>query len=120
MNETLKRGISGAVYIVLLLASILFSTESFFILFGIFLVIAVYEFCNLIQISKVVPILFAVVFYTAVTLLSFYKNDFELYLSETFHSMISFSYDTTKVNVILLVITLVVSTKCILFFRFLS
>lgn len=115
MNETLKRGISGAVYIVLLLASILFSTESFFILFGIFLVIAVYEFCNLIQISKVVPILFAVVFYTAVTLLSFYKNDFELYLSETFHSMISFSYDSTKVNVILLAITLVVSTKCILF-----
>ena len=36
MNETLKRTISGAVYIALLLTSILFSTESFIILFGIF------------------------------------------------------------------------------------
>ena len=40
MNETLKRSLSGAVYIILLLASILYSTESFFILFGVFLVIA--------------------------------------------------------------------------------
>ncbi|NRT11945.1 phosphatidate cytidylyltransferase [Flavobacterium sp. 14A] len=57
MNETLKRSISGAVYIVLLIASILYSTDSFFILFGIFLLIATFEFCNLVQINKIIPVL---------------------------------------------------------------
>lgn len=59
MNETLKRAISGAVYITLLLVSILYSTESFFLLFGIFLLIAVYEFSNLIQVNKIFPLLLA-------------------------------------------------------------
>lgn len=115
MNETLKRGISGAIYIVLLLASILFSKESFFILFGIFLIIAVYEFCSLIKIRKVVPIIIAILIFTIITLLSFYKNDTELFLSKTFHTLINFQYNSTKINIILLVITLVVSVKCILF-----
>jgi phosphatidate cytidylyltransferase len=48
MGETLKRAISGAVYIILLLASILYSNkehyESFFLIFGLFLLITVYEF----------------------------------------------------------------------------
>ena len=57
MNETLKRSLSGAVYITLLLASILYSTESFFILFGVFLIIALYEFCNLVQMKSVLPII---------------------------------------------------------------
>ena len=74
MNETLKRTISGAVYIVLLLASILFSTESFIILFGIFLIIAIYEFCNLVQINKVFPILFGTILYTTISLVSFYNK----------------------------------------------
>lgn len=47
MNETLKRALSGAVYILLLLGSILYSKESFAILFGVFLLIGVYEFCKL-------------------------------------------------------------------------
>ncbi len=47
MNETLKRAISGAVYILLLLSCILYSKESLAILFGIFLILAVYEFCKL-------------------------------------------------------------------------
>ena len=34
MGETLKRAISGAVYVILLLASILYSTESFLFLFA--------------------------------------------------------------------------------------
>ncbi len=71
MNETLKRAISGAVYIILLIFCILYSTESFFILFGAFLLIATFEFCNLVQIHKVIPILFASVFY-----LLFYKITF--------------------------------------------
>lgn len=115
MNETLKRGISGAVYIVLLLASILFSTESFFILFGIFLIIAVYEFCSLLQISKFFPIALAILLYSGLSLLSFYKNETELFLSSTFKTLISFEYNNTKINIILLVITLVISVKCILF-----
>jgi phosphatidate cytidylyltransferase len=56
MNETLKRSLSGAVYVILLLASIEFSAESFFILFGIFLFLAVYEFCALVQLQKILPI----------------------------------------------------------------
>ncbi|MBX9807155.1 MAG: phosphatidate cytidylyltransferase [Flavobacteriaceae bacterium] len=63
MNETLKRTISGAVYVILLLTSILFSTESFFILFGIFLLIAVVEFCNLIQLHKIFSVLIAIGIY---------------------------------------------------------
>lgn len=47
MKETLKRAISGAVYILLLLSCILYSKESLAILFGVFLIIGVYEFCKL-------------------------------------------------------------------------
>ncbi len=52
MNETLKRALSGAVYVILLLGCIRYSQESFFILFGIFLLIGVYEFCKLVQLQK--------------------------------------------------------------------
>ena len=51
MNETLKRAISGAVYIVLLLSCILYSKDSFYILFGVFLAIALYEFSKLVKIN---------------------------------------------------------------------
>ena len=63
MGETLKRAISGAVYIILLLASILYSNkehfESYFIIFGLFLLITVYEFCELVAINKIIPLLFS-------------------------------------------------------------
>lgn len=115
MNETLKRGISGAIYIILLLASILFSTESFFILFGVFLLIAVYEFCNLIQINKIFPLLFATLLYTSVTLITFYKSETELFLSQLLNRNVVITVNSTQLNIILLVITLVVSVKCIIF-----
>ena len=51
MNETLKRALSGAVYIVLLLGCISYSQESLAILFGIFMLIAVYEFCKIAQLN---------------------------------------------------------------------
>ena len=63
MNETLKRSISGAVYVILLLASILFSTESFYILFGLFLLIAVVEFCELILLNKITSLVLAIGIY---------------------------------------------------------
>ena len=109
MNETLKRSISGAVYVILLITAILFSTESFFILFGIFLLIAVYEFCNLIQIRIVFPLVFATLFYTIVTLLCFYKQETESFLSA------DLTVNTNQLYIVLLVIALVVSVKCILF-----
>ena len=115
MNETLKRGISGAIYIILLLASILFSTESFFILFGVFLLIAVYEFCSLIQINKIFPLLFAFTFYTTVTLISFYRTETETFLEQLIDKKISITVNSNQLNIILLVITLVVSVKSILF-----
>lgn len=115
MNETLKRGISGAVYILLLLASILYSTESFFILFGIFLLIAIYEFCHLIQIHKILPVLFGATLYTAVTLVSHYNKITTDTLNQLFNSNLEISINIQQLDVVLLVIALVVSIKCILF-----
>ncbi|TRX10913.1 phosphatidate cytidylyltransferase [Flavobacterium gawalongense] len=115
MNETLKRGISGAIYIILLLASILYSTESFFILFGIFLIIAVYEFCNLIQIHKLFPILFGTVLYTTVTLVSHYNKITTDTINQVFNTSLEISINIQQLDVVLLVIALVVSIKCILF-----
>lgn len=115
MNETLKRGISGVVYIVLLIASILYSTETFFILFGAFLLIAVYEFCNLVQIKKILPILFATVVYSTITLISHYRLLTEKFLNEQFNLNVSLEINIEQLNIILLVATLVVSVKCILF-----
>ena len=56
MNETLKRAISGAVYIILLISCIVYSKESLAILFGVFLSIAVYEFCKLASLNYYVTI----------------------------------------------------------------
>ncbi|MFY7987831.1 MAG: phosphatidate cytidylyltransferase [Flavobacterium sp.] len=47
MNETLKRALSGAVYVILLLGCISYSREGLAILFGVFLIIGVYEFCKM-------------------------------------------------------------------------
>lgn len=63
MNETLKRAISGAVYIILLLSCILYSKESLAILFGVFLVIAVFEFCKLASLNYYVTIPIAIILY---------------------------------------------------------
>jgi phosphatidate cytidylyltransferase len=63
MNETLKRALSGAVYIVLLLGCISYSQESLAILFGIFMLIAVYEFCKIAQLNYYFSIPIAAVSY---------------------------------------------------------
>ncbi len=115
MNETLKRSISGAVYVILLLSSILFSTESFFALFGLFLLIAVYEFCNLIQVNKIFPMLFGIILYAAVTLVSHYNNITEDTINQAFNTNLEIAINIEQLNIVLLVITLVVSIKCILF-----
>ncbi|RVT76667.1 phosphatidate cytidylyltransferase [Flavobacterium sufflavum] len=115
MNETLKRSISGAVYIILLLASILFSTESFFILFGVFLVIAIYEFCNLTQVSKALPLIAGSLLYCTITLISHYNKITTETINQIFDTNIEITVNIQQMNIVLLATTLVVSIKCILF-----
>jgi phosphatidate cytidylyltransferase len=106
MNETLKRSISGAIYVLLLIASIEYSIESFFILFGIFLLIAVIEFCNLAQLNKIAPIVIANLFY-----LFFYKIAIATKTDGLFYIL---RYNNTF-DLVVLFLTLIVSLKCIVF-----
>ena len=115
MNETLKRTISGAVYIALLLTSILFSTESFIILFGVFLIIATYEFCNLANINKVFALTSVYIIYSSIVLISFYKVETQNYLSNFLKKDIQLNIDIDLLFNILLAITLLVTIKCIIF-----
>ncbi|MDY0986561.1 phosphatidate cytidylyltransferase [Flavobacterium sp. CFBP9031] len=115
MNETLKRAISGAVYIALLLTSILFSTESFITLFGVFLIITIYEFSNIVNLNKVFSILFGTLVYTSIVLVSHYNKQTTKFLNDTFNTNISLETNIKQLDLILLAITIVVSIKCILF-----
>ncbi|MCR4030127.1 MULTISPECIES: phosphatidate cytidylyltransferase [Flavobacterium] len=115
MNETLKRTISGAVYIALLLTSILFSTESFILLFGIFLIITIYEFSNIVNLNKVFSILFGTLVYTIVVFVTHYNKQTSKFLNDTFNLNISLETNIQQMDLILLAITLVVSIKCIIF-----
>ncbi len=115
MNETLKRAISGAVYITLLIASILYSNESFFILFGLFLLIAVYEFCALVHIKKIIPLLFAFLFYGTITMVSFYKKIVQDMLFSMTKKQYQITIDINLLYQILLGITLIIAVKCIHF-----
>ena len=67
MNETLKRAISGAIYVIILISCIHYSKEtsgiSLAILFGIFLGIAVFEFCKIVTIHFFSSIIIAAVLY---------------------------------------------------------
>jgi len=98
MNETLKRAISGAVYVFLLIVSITCSTETFFLLFGLFLIIAVYEFCALVKINVIVPLLLASIIYGSITYL------------ETKNIALSKNFDYT-----LSLTALLVSLRCMYF-----
>ena len=90
MNESLKRLLSGVVYVALLLIATSYSVTSFYILFGIFMLIAVYEFCQLVNLNKILPLLFAAFTFSLAT-----------------------QFKTTQTNdVLLLIATLFVSIKC--------
>ena len=58
MIESLKRLLSGVVYVMLLLIATTFSASSFYTLFGIFMLIAIYEFCQLVNLNKIIPLVF--------------------------------------------------------------
>lgn len=115
MNETLKRLISGVVYITLLLFSILYCTESFILLFGIFLVIATFEFCNLVKLNKILPITLVSVSYVVISLLSYYKTETENYISNLQEKPIQLGIDIDQLNLWLLLICLFVFVKCLIF-----
>lgn len=57
MNESVVRTISGIIYIALLLAATLFSGLTFISLFGIFMFIAVIEFCRLVNLNSLIPLI---------------------------------------------------------------
>ena len=83
MNETLKRLISGVIYVILLITSILYSTESFITLFGLFMLIAVYEFCNLVKLNKAIALLLALSVYLIFHQFSFSRTNMQLVLLAT-------------------------------------
>ncbi|MDV6168748.1 phosphatidate cytidylyltransferase [Flavobacterium sp. DG1-102-2] len=60
MNESIVRTLSGVVYIVLLIGATLLSPESFILLFGIFLLIAITEFCRLANLKKATPVIMGI------------------------------------------------------------
>ncbi|MNK54338.1 Phosphatidate cytidylyltransferase [compost metagenome] len=115
MNETLKRAISGAVYIALLLTSILFSTESFITLFGVFLIITIYEFSNIVNLNKVFSIFFGVLIYSTTILVSHYNKQTNKFLDDTFNFNTNLDVNIKQLDLILLAVTIVVSIKCIIF-----
>lgn len=95
MNETLKRSISGFVYIALLIFCVLYSTLSFFTIFGIFLLVTIYEFCNLIKLNPVGPLIISTVSYISIVYLAVNK----IKLSPSF-------------DLSILIATLIISLKC--------
>jgi phosphatidate cytidylyltransferase len=72
MNETLTRALSGAIYILLLLSCILYSNITFYILFGLFMALAVLEYCKLVKLNFIAPVLISIVSYAA-----YYKSTFD-------------------------------------------
>jgi len=106
MNETLKRSISGAIYILLLIASIQYSIETFFVLFGVFLLIAVTEFCNLVHLNKIAPIIIACAFY-----FFFYK----IAIAEKGDGFVYILRYNRNFDLAVLFLSLIVSLKCIVF-----
>lgn len=93
MNSTLTRAISGAVYIVLLISATFYSSNSFLLFFGILLLIAVSEFCKLVNLKNIVPMLIAVGLFILCNL----------------------SYTIKTNDILILLATLLVSIKAIFF-----
>lgn len=62
MNETLTRALSGILYIIILVSATLF-LNTFLFLFGVLLLLSVFEFCELIKLTKVVPLFISTLLY---------------------------------------------------------
>ncbi len=93
MNENIKRLLSGLVYVILLISATIFSQNSFLLLFSFFLIVGIIEFCDLINLKKVIAIL---VGFAIFSIFSFFKI-------------------TSLTSLLLIFATLFVSTKLIYF-----
>lgn len=74
MKESIVRALSGIVYIALLLGATLSSPESYIVLFGIFMLIAIKEYCALTRINYLLPSLLAVVIFTCFVFIFFVQQ----------------------------------------------
>ena len=70
MRETLIRTASGIIYIILLIGATLYSSYTFQILFGILMLISIYEYCKLIKTSLLGPMFVGTVLYSLFAVLS--------------------------------------------------
>ena len=93
MNSTLVRAISGAIYVLLLIACILYSSHSVLLLFGIFLILATIEFSKLVKLNSIVAVCIA----TGLFLFFGFTNTNKTY------------------DILLLILSLVVSMKALIF-----
>lgn len=93
MKETLTRLLSGIVYIVLLIAATSYSYHTFLLLFGVFLVLCVIEFCALVNLKKTLPLIIGLAGFV---------------LFSCFHT-------SQITQLLLLVAALFASVKCLLF-----
>lgn len=79
MSETLTRTISGVIYIAILLGATIYSQLSFQILFGLFMVMALFEFSKLLKLPSLLSVcsgIIAVVFITGLNHLFRHAFDF--------------------------------------------
>jgi phosphatidate cytidylyltransferase len=74
MNETATRFLSGLVYVTLLIVATSYSVTSFYVLFGIFLIITLFEFCRIVKVNFYVPIAVGCIAYFLSTRYYLYKS----------------------------------------------
>lgn len=99
MRETYIRLLSGIIYIVLLIVATLYSINSFIVLFGVFMVIAVSEFCDLVHLKKTLPIIVSAIGYLMFAYFDIGKtNDYLLLLASLFVTVKCMAYLFNKKN----------------------
>jgi phosphatidate cytidylyltransferase len=104
MNENVIRSLSGLVYIFLIVAASLYSKDTLLLLFGIFLLQTVREFCDLVSLSKIPALIIAVILYS---IFGFFLpinqwTDFGLIMGSLFVliRLVFWLFDKTNTNVV--------------------
>lgn len=99
MNETLTRFLSGLVYVTLLIVATAYSVQSFYVLFGIFLIITLFEFCRILKVNFYLPIVIACVsYFLAAKYYTFKSLDLFIlgFTLITSFSLVNLLFNTTK------------------------
>jgi phosphatidate cytidylyltransferase len=79
------------------------------------MVIATFEFCNLVKINTILPLSFVTLSYAIISLVSYYGKETNDYLSNLREKQIELGIDIEQLNVVLLIISLLVFIKCLIF-----